>query len=352
VRITAQFLDAAKDVAIWTDRFDRDLSDIFALQDEISEAVVKALKLTLLPIQNKGSERRETENGEAYELFLLARQFERTGSERMKPLIVRLCERAVELDPDFARAWALMAQTKAELVQRTIEGYSIEDARQDAERAVGLAPNLPESHAALAEVFLRLADFDGATGPTEAALALDPNCFEANVCAGYTAISRRAFDDSIRYFEKAIELDPDAYRPAGMVNQAYKAIGNVEATRRSDLRCLQTCERILQREPDHGGALGFLVGALMSLGEIERARVLTRRAEILDPDNTRLLYNLACAMAEADPDLACDLLSKAALRVNEGWYNWMGFDNDLDPLRELPRFRAIMEAIGQRLANC
>jgi len=350
VRITAQLLDAQDDVAVWTDRFDRQLDDIFALQDEISESVVKALKLTLLPRDQRALDRRDTTNGEAYELFLLARQFERTGSERMKPLIVRLCEKAVELDPGFARAWALMGDTRAELVQRSIPGFTIADAKANAERAVELAPQLPESHAALADVILRCElDLDAAAKPTEVALGLDPDCYEANVTAGYIAIGQKRYEDAVRYLEKAIEIEPDAYRPAGMVDQAYEALGNHQDVLRSARRCLATCERILAYEPDHGGAMGFQVNALITLGEGERAKVLAKRAQILDPDNSRLLYNLACGMAPVDPDLACDLLERIAPKVSRSWVHWMDIDNSLDPIRDSKRFKAMRKAVIARL---
>src|SRR5262249_3428521 len=119
VRITAQLIDATGG-HVWAERWDRDLNDIFALQDEISEAIVKALKCRLLPEEKKAIERRDTQNAEAYELFLLARQFERTGSERMKPIIVRLCDRCTELDPAFARAYALKAMAVVEMTQRGV----------------------------------------------------------------------------------------------------------------------------------------------------------------------------------------------------------------------------------------
>src|SRR5262249_27919509 len=109
VRITAQLLDAATDAQVWADRFDRTLDDIFAIQDEISKAIVAALKLKLAPEEKRAIEQRGTTNSEAYELFLMARQFARTGSERLKPVIMRLCKRVIELDPKFAAAWAQMA---------------------------------------------------------------------------------------------------------------------------------------------------------------------------------------------------------------------------------------------------
>ena len=108
VRITAQLIDAAKDNQVWAERYDRDLNDIFALQDEISEAIVKALKLKLLPEEKKAIEQRGTENVDAYNLYLMARQNYATGIEqdpRRAEASVRLCRRATEIDPTYARAW-------------------------------------------------------------------------------------------------------------------------------------------------------------------------------------------------------------------------------------------------------
>ena len=112
VRITAQLVDGASNDHVWAERYDRDLSDIFALQDEISEAIVKALKLKLLPEEKKAIEQRGTANVEAYNLYLMARQLYVTGHEgdaRRAEAIIRLCARATEIDPGYARAWALMA---------------------------------------------------------------------------------------------------------------------------------------------------------------------------------------------------------------------------------------------------
>src|SRR5258706_5353365 len=112
VRITAQLIDGARNDHVWAERYDRDLDDIFALQDEISEAIVKALKLKLLPEEKKAIEQRGTDNVEAYNLYLMGRQLYVTGQEadaRRAEAIIRLCIRATEIDPGYARAWALMA---------------------------------------------------------------------------------------------------------------------------------------------------------------------------------------------------------------------------------------------------
>lgn len=353
VRITAQLIDASGG-HVWAERFDRDLNDIFALQDEISEAIVTALQIKLLPEEKKAIETRDTANAEAYELFLMARQFERTGSERMKPLIVRLCKKIVALDPRFARGWALMSTAEAELSQRAVSGYSYENAKAAAEKAVALNPQLAEGHAALAEAIGRGPDMDFAGGEVliEKALMLDPNCYDAHLYAGYLRLGQKRYDDSVRHFETACTLDPDAYRPAGMVGQVYEALGDTTKVRAAARRSLERCEKLLRVEPDHSGALGFFVTALADLGEADRARLWAKRAILFDPDNMRLHYNVACALAKLrDADTAIDLLEIVVPKVNPGWLAWMQVDNSLDPIRDHPRYKTLIEAAQARLAQ-
>jgi adenylate cyclase len=351
VRITAQLLEAATDKQVWAERYDRTLDDIFAIQDDISKAIVAALRLKLLPEERAAIEQRSTTNSEAYELFLMARGFQRKGSERLKPVIVRICRRVVELDPGFAKGWALMSLAESELSQRGVQGYSTEAARASAERAIAADASIAEGHAALAEAMLRgLLDRSPTDQVLETALRLDPNCFEAQTIAGAAAIGRRNYTKAIEHLERAIELDPDAYWPAGMVVQAYEALGEREATLAAERRSMARCEKILADEPDHSGALGFLVTSLAALGQVDRARAWTSRALLFDPDNARLHYNLACAMSRlGDADAAVDLIEPWIDKVSHGWLLWMQSDNSLDPIREHPRFVALMARGARRL---
>jgi len=353
VRITAQLLEAATDTQVWAERYDRTLDDIFAIQDEISTSIVAALKVKLLPDEKAAIEQRSTTNSEAYELFLMARGFQRKGSERLKPVILRICRRVVELDPGFARGWALMSNAEAELSQRGVAGYSIESARAAAERAIAADPTIPEGHAALAEAMVRgLLEKEPVDDVLDTALRLGPDCYEAQVMAGAVAIGRRRYENAILHLERAIELDPDAYWAAGMVVQAYEALGEREATLAAERRALARCEKILSDEPDHSGALGFMVTSLAGLGQTDRAREWTRRALLFDPDNARLHYNLACAMARLqDADAAVDLIEPWIDKVSHGWVMWMKSDNSLDPIRNHPRFVALMERGARRLTT-
>ena len=354
VRITAQLLDAASDEQIWAERFDRTLDDIFAIQDEISVAVAAALKLHLAPAEKRAITNRPTASAEAYELFLMARQFERSGSERMKPLIVRICQRVVELDPKFAPAWALMAIAEAEMAQRMVPGASATQAREAAERGLAIDDSIAETNTAMAEAIGRggLMDFPAGQPFLDKALALDPDSYDANLLAGYYNIQQELWAQSIPFFEKACDLDPDAVRPAGMVTQAYRGIGDHAKILAAARRSLARCERTLAQEPDHSNALGFFVSALGELGENDRAKLWAGRIDLFDPDNTRLRYNVACGMAQlGEAETACDLLDRVVDRVSGGWLEWIEKDNSLDPIRQHPRFVALVDTLQARKAQ-
>ena len=351
VRITAQLLDAATDEQIWAERFDRTLDDIFAIQDEISVAVAAALKLHLAPAEKRAITNRPTANGEAYELFLMARKFERSGSERMKPLIVRICQRAVELDPGFAPAWALIAIAEAEMAQRMVAGASAARAREAAEQGLAIDDSIAETNTAMAEAIGRggLMNFAAGQPFLEKALTLDPDSYDANLLAGYYNIQQGRWTDAIRFFEKACALDPDAVRPAGMIMQAYNAINDRPKALAAAKRALARCERALALEPDHSNALGFFITALGALGEADRAKLWANRIDLFDPENARLRYNVACGMAQlGEAETACNLLDRVVDRVSGGWLEWIEKDNDLDPIRDYPRFVDLIEQVKAR----
>jgi adenylate cyclase len=351
VRITAQLVEAATDAQVWAERFDRTLDDIFAIQDEISQAIVGALKVKLAPAEKKAIEQRATSSSEAYELFLLARQFSRTGSERMQPLIVRICNRIVELDPQCAQAWAQLSFAASGMAQRGQTGEQLQKAIQMAQRAIDLDPELAEAHAAMAEAVGRGPDMNLAAGRPhiEAALRLNPGCFEAQLYAGYLCLGNHEFEKAIRHFEAAVALDPNAYSPAGMVIQAYVGIGDKPKANAAARRQVALCEKLLAVEPDHSGALGAMALALAHLGEADRAREWGRRARLFDPDNIRLLYNLACGMAKMnDAEGACDVLDDVFSKVDSGYLLWLDRDNDFDSVRSHPRFVAMLARVRER----
>jgi adenylate cyclase len=354
VRITAQLVDGATGGHIWAERYDRDLSDIFALQDEISQAIVAALKLKLLPEEKKAIEQRGTTNPEAYKLYLMARQYSVTGNignARRSEAIIRLCRRAIEIDPNYARPWALMANAQINL--RFFFGREEADGTTAAERALELDGNLAEAHAAKARILMQNTRFDEAVLEIEIALRLDPESYEVNAAAGRLYYLMRRLDEAILHFEKAATIVETDYMQAGMLVSCHTAIGDKEGARRAARRSLERCEKIVALEPDNGSAMGFAVAALAALGEAERAKEWAERALLLDPDNVNLRYNFACTLITEfhDFEAALDLLEPVFEKWRIEALNWSKTDPDLDPIRDHPRFKAMFAKAEARLAQ-
>ena len=354
VRITAQLIDGGTGGHVWAERYDRELDDIFALQDEISQAIVAALKLKLLPEEKKAIEHRGTTDPEAYKLYLMARQYNITGNignSRRSEAIIRLCRRAIEIDPNYARPWAMIASAQINL--RFFFGREGDNGLAAAERAIELDANLAEAHAAKSQVLRQSGRLDDAVRENEIALRLDPESYQVNLAAGQLNYVLRRFDQAIRHFEKAATTVETDFRSAGMLVSCYSASGDKEGARRAARRALERCERIVAAEPDNGSAMGFAVGALAALGETERAKEWAERALLLDPDNINLRYNFACTLITdlRDYDAALDLLGPRFETMSIEVLNWVRTDPDLDPIRDHPRFKAMLAAAEARLAQ-
>ena len=354
VRINAQLIDAEAGDHIWADRYDRDLTDIFAIQDEISKAIVSSLRLKLLPKEKKAIENRGTDSAEAYNLYLMARQHWIGGNDgdiRRDEIVVRIARQATEIDPNYAKAWALIALAQAEM--RFRRSLPV-DALAAAERALALDPDSPEALCVKARY---LADEDGKPDEAErqikAALRLDPESWEANKEAARLLSRSGKMREAIPYYEKAASLMEGDYHSAGMLQTCYGAVGDDDGVRRAAQQTLERVERALVPDPAIGSALGFGVASLAGLGDSERAKEWTKRALLLDPDNPWMRWNLACAMSRwlGDKDAAIGLLEGLADRLSSSMVTYLRLDTDLDPLRDDPRFEALAVAAEQRVAS-
>jgi adenylate cyclase len=352
VRITAQLIDGAKDNQVWAERYDRDLNDIFALQDEISEAIVKALRLKLLPEEKKAIEQRGTDNVDAYNLYLMARQNYATGIEqdpRRAEASVRICRRATEIDPDYAHAWALMAL--GQMLLHFAHGQRGDDGMVAAERALKLNPNLAEAHAVKARVLSQYGRHEAAATEIDIALRLDPESYEVNKSAAYLHLRRNQLDGAIRFYEKAMTLmETDVNSPSLLVT-CYRARDDAPNVLRVARVALARAERILAQDQNNGAAMGYGVVALAALRDAERAKEWINRALLIDPDNMNMRYNFACALTILrDTEAAIDLLGPVYEAAYIDRLNHAKIDPDLDPLRDDPRFKAMVAAAEARLA--
>ena len=352
VRITAQLIDGAAGDHVWADRYDRDLDDIFAIQDEISKAIVDALKIKLLPEEKKAIEHRGTNNVEAYNLYLMARQqwvSGNFGDPRRDEAIVRVCKQALRLDADYAQAWALMALAQAEL--RFVHGKD-ENALPAADRALELDAALPEAHCIKARYLEEEGKADEAEQQLRTAIKLDPESWEVNREAARMLFRRGHAREAIPFFSKAAALMESDWHNPLMLITCYTSTKDQVQLRKAAQMTLERAERALAKEATNGQALAAGANALMFLGDMERGRDWSRRAMLLDPDNLIMSYNLACALTQANApnDDALDALQpfmegvKTAQNIRH-----LEADPDLDGLREEPRYKKLLAAAKQRL---
>ncbi|MGH8397131.1 MAG: TIR domain-containing protein [Gammaproteobacteria bacterium] len=353
VRISAQLVDAETNNHVWAERYDRDSSDIFALQDEISEAIVKALRLRLLPEEKKAIVRRGTDSAEAHNLYLMARQTYITGQEsdaRSADAIIRLCARATEIDPNYAQAWALIAVGYKKL--RDVRAIGSEDGMAAVEHALTLAPKLGEAHAVKAQLLLQDGDADAAAAEVAIALELDPESYETNRSAGRLNYQLHRHEDAIRFYENAVRLMEADVNSAMMLISCYTAVGNAAGARRAAELALKRAEAVLVHDQHNSGVTAYSAYALAALGEGERAKARMERALLIDADNFNMRYNFACALSVylKDKQAALGMLIKIFETVNEAFLPYIKADPDLELLHDDPRYQAMVAAAEARLA--
>jgi adenylate cyclase len=354
LRITAQLIDGTTGDHVWAERYDRDLTDIFAIQDEISASIVAALKLRLLPEEKKAIEQRGTENADAYNLYLMARQYwigGDFGDRRREQRVIRICQRATEIDPQYAQAWALMAIAQANLLYAYTGNEGLDDGLAAAERALSLDPTIAEAHLPRAWHLAMLGRYPDAQAEIELALKLNPESWEANKEAARVYYRQGRLDEATRLLEKATALVEGDFHGRGMLSACYMAQGDVERSRKCAEAIIGQVEAALSRDPDNGAALAFGALSFAALGQMERAQEWIERALLLDPDNLYMRYNLAWPLLAFfdDKEAALELLEPTLANAGANLVSLANADRNLDSLRDDPRFQRMLEAAKARV---
>ena len=352
VRITAQLIDSKTGGHVWADRYDRDLTDIFAIQDEISKAIVGALRVKLLPAEKKAIEARGTSSVEAYNLYLMARQQWTEGSLgdiRRQETIVRICQQALTFDANYAQPWALMALAQSQL--RFWHGMEVDPAPA-AERALSINPNLAEAHCVKAHLLEEQGHKDKAAEEIQTAVRLDPESWEVNREAARLLFRQRHISEAIPFFEKASKLVDSDWNNSSMLITCYGETGNTDRRRWAAQLTADRTEKAIAKDPSNVMVLAAGAIAQAALGEDQKARDWVQRALLLDPDNNVMRYNLACALAtdlkDADQAIAVlEPLFRTTLGVTHIRHSEA--DPDLNSLREDPRFKQMLGDAKQRL---
>ena len=353
VRITAQLVAGASGDHLWAERYDRDLTDVFAIQDEISHSIVDALRVKLLPAERKAIEQRGTTNVDAYNLYLLARKYFTAyfAGGQQEEKIIRICKRAVELDPKYAKAWGLMAWVQSMLFTYKKDG---EDGVSSAQKALSLDATVACAHCVMARRFRQEGNDSGAENAIRQALSLEPDAWEVIREAGRAFYNQNRFADAVPYFERALALVQTDYSAWQMLASACKAMGDQEAVLRAAKTMVSHSQQVLDEDPGHVEALAINACGSAILGDAMRFRERFELALLLDPDNMLGRYNFACSSALFldDIDLAIDLLEPVFASDSRATFvKFAIIDPDLKMVRKDPRFEKMVAPVRIRLCR-
>jgi serine/threonine protein kinase/tetratricopeptide (TPR) repeat protein len=343
VRITAQLVNVEDGYRLWTEKYDRDMKDIFAIQDEIAQNIARALKVTLGD-SGEEPEKPATRDVEAYDYYLKARQFFHQHRRKGYEVAKQMYQRAIEIDAGYARAWAGIANCASHL--RLWFGHgeeAIDEAMRASAKAIEIDPDSAEARVSRGLALTLTKQYDEAEMELKRAEELNSSLFDVQYVYAYICFGKGDLEDAARHFEAACEITPEAYFSWRLLASVYQGLGKEEKARQATIRTIEATKKHLERLPDDTRAWTMGAFALAETGEPDKAREWVERALAIDHDEPIILYNAACVyLLLGDVDKSLDTLEATEGNVMR---SWMENDPDLDPIRDHPRFQAILDGL-------
>lgn len=348
IRITAELINIADGYALWSERFDRDLKDVFAIQDEIAQSIARALETALRHDVEIPGSREFTPDIQAYDYYLRGRKFYYQYDKKGIEFALQMFTRAIELDAGYARAYCGIADCCCYLYanagKHTVDLIRADEASR---KALELAPDLAEAHASRAvslSLALKPAEAEKAF---DAAIRLDPKLFEARYFYARHCFAEGKLEKAARLYEQASHVRPEDYQAPLLMAQIHSDLGRTEEAAEARRRGIKIAEEHLKIQPDDIRALYMGANGLVAVGDKATGLVWAGRALNLESADPMVLYNLACIYSLAgEQDLSIDCLEKA-LEHGFSYVEWAEKDSNLDPIRNHPRFKKVMAALGK-----
>ena len=348
LRITAQLTNVGDGYHLWSERYDRQLEDVFAIQDEIAQNIVEALQVQLSPTEKRDIEKVHKVDVQAYDYYLKGRkffyQFRQQGFEFARQMFAR----AIVIDPQYARAYAGVADCCSFLYMYFDSSEeNLKEADAASRKAVEIDPGSAEAHASRGLAVSLSQRFDEAKIEFETALRLDPKNFEAHYLYARSLAGQGNLAEASKLFEKACEIDPEDYNAPILLAQTLHGLGHAEESNTAYRKALQVVNKHLELNPDDARAVNLGAAALCHLGDRDEAVKWASKATVIDPDNPSVLYNVACVYAQlGEIERGIDCLEQS-ITTGMGQKEWIENDPDLNPLRENPRFQSLLDQLSQ-----
>lgn len=347
VRIIVQLVDARHGDHLWSERFDRELEDIFAIQDEIAHSVITGLGLSLTSREERRLLKSSTENVQAYEFYLRGRKLFQRWTRQNIEFARQMFERAIKLDPDFAGAWAGLATAHIYLFSWGGREPDLDNARKASSRALELDPELAEAHVAAGQGFSMEQRYAEAAVEFERAIELDPALFDAYYYYARSCFKAGDLENALQLFRRAQSVRPEDFQSCALMSLVLRQLGRQDEARGADQIALASVTRHLDLNPDDARAYSLGAGVLGRLGDVERAKQWSEQALSLASDDDAVIYNAACALAVlGEIDRALDAL-ELAIDAGLTGGDWVPRDPDWERLRDHPRFQALAKRLSR-----
>jgi TolB-like protein/Flp pilus assembly protein TadD len=342
LRVTVQLTDVATGYHLWSERFDREMEDVFAIQDEIAENVVRAMQVILSDEGKQPVSRLQTSDTQAYDYYLRGREYFHQGRRKSLQYALEMFQRATAIDPSYSLAYVGIAECCGMLIHYYAESRDIHHNAADRAslRALELDPGLPQAHAARGLVLWVMDRFDEAAAEFEKALELDPDQGRASYYFARACFQRGEFERAVRLFEDACR-GQENFEARYFAAQTYSALNKTEEALVAYRLALREIERHVELHPDDARAYTMGAVSLIRVGERRAGLEWATRALEIDPGDARIQYNVACLFAlEGETTRAFECL-EAAVKAGFAHREWVEKDPDLDSLRDDPRFQAL-----------
>ncbi len=352
LRIMAQLIDAENGYHLWSERFDRQLKDIFAVQEEISNSIARILKITLSPLERDAIGRVPTIDLGAYDFYLRGKQYFHQYKRKGIEFALRMFSQAIELDPNYSLAWAGISDCRSFLyLYAGSHQVHREQAIAASRKAIDLDPKSAEAYASRGVALSLNSEYEEAELTLATAIRLGPRLFEAYYFSARVAFVQGKLERAVELYEKASEVNPQDYQSPLLVAQIYDDLNRQEAAADSRRKGVLAVEARLRLNPDDGRALYMGANGLVALGEREKGLEWARQALELDPADPMLLYNVACIYSLAGQvENAIDCLERS-VRNGLTEKRWLVHDSNLDPLRQHPRYHDLLKYMDQSRPN-
>ncbi len=346
LRISAQLINATDGCHMWSERYDRDLKDVFAIQDEIARSIAATLQVTLTEGESEALGKVPTADLVAYDYYLRGKQFFYQYKGKGVEFALQMFSQAIESDPAFARAYAGIADCCSFLYMYAgNHAHHREKADSASRRALELAPDSAEAWASRGVALSLKGDYEEAEKAFLTAIHHDARLFEAYYFYARVAFAQGKPEKAIELYEKASQVNPYDYQAPLLVAQIYTDLGRRQEADEARVRGVQIAEARLKLSPDDSRALYMGANGLVGLGKYEQGLEWANRALMIDPDEPMVVYNVACIQSLAGRvEEAIESLERA-VRNGLTQRGWIEHDSNLDPLRPHPRYQALLKLL-------